>query len=165
MGYGKQSMNAAPAHAMRARLDAGKSALEAALMRVNDNVARQTGGGSLRPFFLIPDSCWNGAMGEFLMSRLGLSPYESWNVAFLPVDEDTAMKLGAPLHPDGNIPAFIDAAETAVLAARDRLDAANDNAPPGELDEARAQMRALAAHLRRRLGEIWALQTAPSKKH
>lgn len=91
------------------RLVEGRAKLEAKLARLNDDISRRTNGGSVRPFFLLPDPCWNGEMGHLLMMRLDLCPYDDWNIAFLAADERTALKLDAPIHPNGNLPAFVKA--------------------------------------------------------
>lgn len=158
MGYGKQRANATPAHALRERLEAGKCAIEANLMRANDDIARRTGGGSLRPFFLLPDPCWNGAMGQFLMQRLGLFPYDDWNIALLPVDERTAFMLDAPMHPDGNLPAF-EKASAKFLAREEAFlrDAhADADSDAGDArEQVRGRVKALAGFFLAELTKVW----------
>jgi hypothetical protein len=51
------------------------------------------------PFFLIPESCWTGETGQYLVEFLGLAPYGAWNTAFLPGNAWTAALVGTPLHP------------------------------------------------------------------
>jgi hypothetical protein len=51
------------------------------------------------PFFLIPESCWEGETGRYLVEFLRLTPYGPWNTAFLPGNEWTAAIVGTTLHP------------------------------------------------------------------
>ena len=67
-------------------------------------------------------------MGIFLMMKLELFPYDDWNMVFLPVDERTAAALKLPIHPNGNIPAFVEAAEDFMRDAEARLTAAHAEA-------------------------------------
>ena len=60
----------------------------------------------LRPFWLIQDVCWNGDLGEFLLIRLRLNPYENWNTVILPADLEGARWLGLPVHPGAEVAAF-----------------------------------------------------------
>ena len=87
---------------------------EARLEEANRDAARKVEGGSVRPFYLIPEACWQGELGLFLTTRLGLSRFESWNVALLPADMRTAVALDAAPHPNGSVPAFDMAAERLV---------------------------------------------------
>lgn len=145
------------------RLAAGRATLEAKLMRVNDDTARRTGGGSVRPFFLLPDPCWNGEMGHLLMMRLDLYPYDDWNIAFLPVDERTALKLDAPMHPNGNLPAFVKASEEFLAREEAHLRAAHEEAGRtqefGAFGDTREQIRnrikALAGFFLAELHKAW----------
>jgi hypothetical protein len=113
---------------INARLDRDREKHQAKLAEINRDVAQKTGGGSVRPFFLIPDPCWNGETAVFLMMRLELFPYDDWNVVFLPADERTAAAMNAPMHPNGNIPAFVTAAEKFMRDAEAELMAAHAEA-------------------------------------
>jgi hypothetical protein len=64
----------------------------------------------MRPFWLIPESCWQGETGAFLMKFLDLNPYDNWNIAFLPADKLTSAIIDTPVHPGAEIPVFVDAA-------------------------------------------------------
>lgn len=152
------------------RLATGRASLEAKLMRINDDVARRTGGGSVRPFFLLPDPCWNGELGHLLMMRLDLYPYDEWNIAFLPVDERTALKLDSPMHPDGNLPAFIKASEeflvreeAALRAAHAEAEKSHDFAAFGDARELiRTRIKALAGFFLAELHKAWRQHNAPA---
>jgi hypothetical protein len=58
----------------------------------------------MRPFSLIPESCWEGETGDFLLKFLDFNPYDNWNIAFLPADQVTSLIIDAPLHPGAEIP-------------------------------------------------------------
>ncbi len=58
------------------------------------------------PFFLIPESCWTGESGQFLVEFLRLTPYGAWNVAYLPGNQWTSMILGTPVHPRTEVAEF-----------------------------------------------------------
>jgi hypothetical protein len=58
------------------------------------------------PFFLIPESCWVGETGQYLLEFLDLTPYGAWNTAFLPGNEWTAALVGTALHPRAEAPEF-----------------------------------------------------------
>jgi hypothetical protein len=98
-------------HDIDERLAKGRAALDRRLEEVHKNLAAQVGPEiRMRPFLLIPESCWQGRADTFLMKFLDFSPYDSWNVAFLPADQLTSMIMDAPLHPGAEIPVFADAA-------------------------------------------------------
>ena len=102
-----------------ARIARDKAAHEARWAELNRDVAARTNGGSVQPFFLIPEPCWNGELGDFLVVTLKLSPYQDWNVAFLPADERTASMMNLPVHPDRDDPEVVEYAMGFVVAARD----------------------------------------------
>jgi hypothetical protein len=142
-----------------ARVARDKAAHEAKWKQVNADVAAKTKGGSVRPFFLIPESCWNGELGHFLLMRLKLSPYADWNVAFLPADERTAAAMDLPIHPNRDIPEILAAAETFVRHALARMNAAMAEADrthefarfKEEQDDVTDSVRAFAVHVLKQL--------------
>lgn len=113
---------------INARLDAGKSALEARLAKAQANARALLPQAELRAFSLIPDPCWNGDTGVFLMASLDLYPYDDWNIVFLAADERTAMAMDIAIHPNGNVPAFVTAAEKFLAEAQAHLKRATDEA-------------------------------------
>jgi hypothetical protein len=56
-------------------------------------------GVNLEPFLMLPGECWNGPWGDFLVKYLEVSPFGSWNVVFLPRDEQSADALDMRPHP------------------------------------------------------------------
>ena len=102
-----------------ARIARDQAAHEARWAELNRDVAARTNGGSVQPFFLIPEPCWNGELGDFLVVTLKLSPYLDWNVTFLPADERTAGVMNLPVHPDRDDPEVVEYAMGFVSAARD----------------------------------------------
>jgi hypothetical protein len=82
----------------------------------------------LRPFWLIQDNCWNGEVGDFLLYMLRLNPYEEWNTIILAADERSASILDLPIHPGGNIPHLEEMGRATILALRDKLWAAYEEA-------------------------------------
>ncbi|GAM99082.1 hypothetical protein U91I_02720 [alpha proteobacterium U9-1i] len=150
-------------HSLEQRLAEGRAKLEAKLMRLNDDIARRTNGGSVRPFFLLPDPCWNGELGHLLMMRLDLCPFDDWNIAFLPEDERTALKLDAPIHPNGNLPAFVKASAEFLAREDANLRAAHAEAMQSEdfakfhddREIIRRRVRALAGYFAAQLMKAW----------
>ncbi|MGE3930026.1 MAG: hypothetical protein AB7G05_07665 [Hyphomonadaceae bacterium] len=124
--------------------------------------------GKLRPFFLLPDPCWNGELGHFLMMRLELFPYDDWNVAYLAADERTALVLDIPAHPNGNIPAFVQAAEKFLRDAEAHLRRAHEETTVTQdfakfadtVEEIRGRVKALAHHFVAQLDKAWKAQNA-----
>lgn len=151
------------------RLQHGRLALEARTLKVNADVGQHVRGGVVRPFFLIPDDCWSGPNGDFLMLRLDLYPYEDWNVAFLPAEMRTAIALDAPLHPSGAIAAFEKSAADFLLKEQARLRDAHAHATASRdfaaFGETRAQIRgrvkALAGFFATQLTEAWKRKGPP----
>jgi hypothetical protein len=150
-------------HAQRARLDEGREGLAMRAKRANDEVAILLPGGAVKPFFLLPDACWNGDLGDFLMLRLYLYPYDEWHVAFLPIDERTAYALNAPPHPGREVPAFVDLATGFLRRERANLSAAHELAIRTRdfarftkaRDEVCARVRGLAGLFRLELDKTW----------
>jgi hypothetical protein len=110
-------------------IDEGRKAVDA---RIRQLQAKALAEGHddirLRPFWLIQDNCWNGEVGDFLLYNLRLNPYDEWNTVILPVDERSASILDLPIHPGGVIPALAKTGEAAILALRDELRAAQEEA-------------------------------------
>ena len=94
------------------RLAKGRADLDRRVDVLHKNLTAQIGPEiKMLPFWLIPESCWQGETGAFLLKFLDFSPYENWNIAFLPADQLTSAIIGAPLHPGAEIPVFADAAK------------------------------------------------------
>jgi len=98
------------AASINARLQEGKSRLETRTAQAQANAQSALRDAQLRPFFLIPDPIWNSDAGTFLMTSLDLFPYDDWNVVFLGGDQRTAVVMDIALHPDGNVPTFVEIA-------------------------------------------------------
>jgi len=154
-----------------ARVARDKLAHEAKLAELNRDVAARTNGGAMQAFFLIPEPCWNGEMGDFLLRRLQMSPYEDWNVAFLPADERTASMLGLPRHPLGEALLFAGDAEQIVRSAMAKMDAVRMEAErtqqfgnyKQEQDAVNEIIHSYARWLLEQYGEVWKLSAARSR--
>jgi len=121
--------NLAPnAASINARIEAGKRRLHERTEKAQANAQSLLPSAQLRPFFLIPDPCWNSDIGTFLMTSLDLYPYDDWNVVFLAADQRTAMVMDIALHPNGNVPAFVTAAEKFMADARAQMKRATEEA-------------------------------------
>jgi hypothetical protein len=152
-----------------ARIARDKAAHEARWAALNRDVAARTSGGSVRPFFLIPEPCWNGELGDFLIVTLKLSPYQDWNVAFLPADECTGSMMNLPVHPDRDDPEVVKLAMGVVTAAHDHYKACyaevdrtqefgrfND-----QVEDIADKVRGLAVKILVQYGEAWQAPPAP----
>ena len=148
---------------VKARLERDRAAHETKLAGINRFVAERTDGGSVRPFSLIPESCWSGEFSAFLTIRLGLSPYDDWNMIFLPADQRTAEALDMPVCPERDISAFVAVAGKSLREADTRLrDAHYEVARTGDLeafseakDDVRDSVRGLAAHFLSLIDLAW----------
>jgi hypothetical protein len=100
-----------------ARIARDKAAHDARWAELNRDIAARTSGGSVQPFFLIPEPCWNGELGDFLVVTLKLSPYQDWNVTFLPADQCTGSMMNMPVHPNRDDPDMVGYAMGFVTAA------------------------------------------------
>jgi len=152
-----------------ARVARDKAAHEARWAELNRDVAARTCGGSMRPFFLIPEPCWNGELCDFLIVTLKLSPYQDWNVAFMPADQCTGSMMNLPVHPDGDDPEVVKLAIDFVTAARDRYKACYaevDRAQEfgrlnDEIEDIADKVRGLAVKILAQYGETWQAPPAP----
>jgi hypothetical protein len=109
-------------HDIDERLAKGRAALDQRLEEVHKNLAAQVGPEiRMRPFLLIPESCWQGRTGDFLMKFLDFYPYDSVNVAFLPADQLTSAIMDAPLHPGAEIQVFVDTARKFIAECDGRV--------------------------------------------
>lgn len=161
--------NFAPtAESIDARVARDKLAHEEKLADINRDVAARTNGGAMLAFFLIPEPCWNGEMGDFLLRRLQMSPYEDWNVAFLPDDTPTASILGLPRHPLDEALLFAEDAEGIIRKAMAKLDFIRAEVErtgqyahyKQEQDDVKAIIRSFAQWLLEQYGELWKLPAA-----
>jgi hypothetical protein len=117
--------NAASVDARNAK---GKADCEKKLAEINRDVERRTGGGRMAAYFLFHEPIWNSQVGDFLMYRLRMFPFDGWNVIFLPTDERTAQMLGLPVHPGGPIPGSLEIAQQWKQEADAKLRAASAQA-------------------------------------
>jgi hypothetical protein len=117
----------------------------------------------MRGFSLLPDTCWNGELGQLLMMRLDLFPYDDWNMIFLPADAATAAALDMPIHPNGNVPDFVGKAEKFLGEADAHLRAAHEQATQtqdfaqfgDDLEEIRNKVKGLARAFLGELDKAW----------
>ena len=70
------------------------------------------------PFYLIPESCWVGETGQYLVEFLRLTPYGEWNTAFLPGNAWTAALVGTALHPRAESLEFTATMKTLILDSK-----------------------------------------------
>jgi hypothetical protein len=64
-----------------------------------DLLARH-GHNAIRPFFILSEPVFNGALGNWLIRSMKLLPYDDWNVVYLPLDHATQAAMGKlPMHP------------------------------------------------------------------
>jgi hypothetical protein len=152
------------ASSINARIDQSRAAHEAAYAEAQRRVEAVLAGARVRPFFLIPDPVWNSPAGLFLMTTLDLFPYDAWNVMYLAADERTAAVLDLAIHPNGDIPAFVEASQVFVRDAQAHIRRAHEEASHthdfakyGQArDDARQRVMALAAAFAQKIAEAWA---------
>jgi hypothetical protein len=146
-----------------ARIARDRARHEAKLAELNRDVAQRSAGGSVLPFFLIPEPCWNGEMGAFFMARLQFFPFDEWNVLFLPADERTAKFMNAPVCPHGEIPGAVELVQSFVRDAEARLNAAHaeadrthDFGPLGDtVNQVKGEVWGVAAYIANHIGATW----------
>jgi hypothetical protein len=156
------------AASVNARLDEQRAAFQAKVAKVRARIQSTVKDAKIEPFSLIPDPCWNGPMGQFLLMRLELFPYEDWNIAYLPADQRTAFVMNAPPHPGGDIPAFVETATAFLAKAEAALDEAyretgrtQDFAKFNDVREnIRARVKALAGLFAGQMMEAWKAHNA-----
>src|SRR5690348_10329006 len=66
---------------------------EARLAEENAKVAAAYPGASVATQFILTDDVWNGPHSANLMGALEATPYDFWNVRFLPADDASAAIL------------------------------------------------------------------------
>jgi hypothetical protein len=72
--------------------------------QIEADLLRGHGHNAIRPFFVLSEPVYNGALGPWLIRFMKLLPYDDWNVVYLPLDRATQAAMGgAPLHPCQNI--------------------------------------------------------------
>lgn len=157
------------ASSINAKLETGKRRIDERLAAAQANAQRAMPGAMLRPFFLIPDPIWNGENGTFLMASLDLYPYDDWNIVFLAGDERTAIVMDIALHPSGNLPAFVAAAEKFMINARAAMKRATEEAEltadfaafAEAREDAQLRVKGLAMSFARALIDGWEKQKDP----
>ena len=125
-------------------------------------------GAQMRPYFLIPASCWEGLVGKFLTTTLELYQHDNWNVMFLAADEATSSALDIALHPNAELPAFIHAATQLMDECQLNMNGAhNEAARTGNFtgynqarDEARERVKLLAGLFARQIVDAWQRRSA-----
>ena len=79
-----------------ARVAIARELHEARLAEENRRVAAAHPDASVGTQFILSQDIWNGRHSATLMGALELTPFDAWNVRFLPADEPSAAKLGLP---------------------------------------------------------------------
>ncbi|HYD86802.1 MAG TPA: hypothetical protein VEA80_04960 [Vitreimonas sp.] len=151
------------AASVNARMEHGRALMEARHAQAQRNAQAAVAGARLRPFYLIPDPCWNGATGVFLKMTLELYPYDDWNVMFLAANERTAYMLDIAPHPDGNVPGFVASAEKFMADALALMNEAHEEASRTNdfaayehaRDDLRARVKVLAGTFAREVVQTW----------
>jgi len=146
-----------------ARIEEGRARHEERNLLAQRNIETRLAGAKVRPFFLIPDPCWNGVTGVFLMTSLDLYPYDDWNVMYLAADERTALVVDIAMHPNGNVPAFVEAAAKFMVRAQEQMSKAHEAASithdfaayQTTRDDVQMRVKALAMQFSRTLIEAW----------
>lgn len=83
-------------------------------------------GVNVAPHMMIPEQCWSGPHGGFLLSYLNLNPYAPWNVLPLPRDEPSAAALDLRPHPGSPPPqTFIQQVDGVIAKLAAEVDAAS----------------------------------------
>jgi hypothetical protein len=146
-----------------ARIARDQAAFQAKLMKMNDEIFARTKGGFVQPFFLFPEPCWNGDTGNFLTMRMRMSPYEDWNIAFLPPDEQYCAVLGLPRHPmqdallfQKDVDEFLRAKMAQLDAIREECDRTHEFALfAKKQDDLKELIRHFAGWLREQYTNLW----------
>lgn len=146
-----------------ARIAEGRARHEERNALAQRGIEARLAGAKVRPYFLIPDPCWNGATGLFLMTSLDLYPYDDWNVMYLAADERTALVADIAMHPNGNVPAFVEAAAKFMVRAQEQMSKAHEAASithdfaayQTTRDDMQMRVKALAMQFSRALIEAW----------
>ncbi|MBC7769706.1 MAG: hypothetical protein H7124_13075 [Phycisphaerales bacterium] len=156
--------NLAPnAASINARIEQGRATMEGRFVQAQRNAQAALASAQVRPFFLIPDPCWNGPTGAFLMTSLELYPYDDWNVMFLAADDRTAAALDIALHPNGNVAAFVQASEKFMAEAQIHMEMAHDDAGRTQdfaayynaREDVRGRVKLLAGLFAKQIVEAW----------
>lgn len=136
------------------RLAASRAAMDRRQARLEAAVAEKAGRRiRLKPLLLIPEPCWRGRYGRFLLHGLSLNPYDPWNVALLPFHPADAGVIEAPLHPGDPGPQETQAANDLLAQLRqdyaeayEQMDWTADRSEVGAaLERAIAQVKGFAA--------------------
>lgn len=151
------------AASINARLQTGKARLDERSADAQANAQTALSDAQVRPFFLIPDPIWNSESGTFLMTSLDLYPYDDWNVVFLGGDQRTAVVMDIALHPDGDVPTFVEVAVKFMADARARLTRAHEEAEvtndfatyADAREDMQLQVKGLAMSFARALIQAW----------
>jgi hypothetical protein len=151
------------AASINAKLEEGKRRIDERLARAQTNAQAIKPDALLRPFFLIPDTIWTSDLGAFLLTSLDLSPYDDWNVVFLAADDPTAAAMDIALHPNGDMPTFVAAAEKLVgdlrahmKRATDEVEVTADYATFQDIrEDAQLRVKGLAMSFARTLIDAW----------
>lgn len=145
------------------RIARDQQAFQARLMKQNDEIVVRTGGGYVQPFFMFPESCWNGDTGHFLTVRMRMSPYEDWNVWLLPPEEKWCAALNLPRHPNADVRLFEKDVAEFLQAKMGQMDAFRlecDRTQDFALfkqrqDELKDVIRSFAGWLREQYTNVW----------
>lgn len=99
----------------------GRTRIAQKTREINEALIARGAAARVIPMWLIQANCWGGDIGHFLVYILRLTPYDDWNVVYLPDDEVGSALLDLPVHPGGSIPAFADYGAQQILELKRRL--------------------------------------------
>jgi hypothetical protein len=158
------------AASVNAEIDKRKAAHDVALADAQQRVRSTLKDAEIRSFSLIPDAVWNSPAGAFLMMNLQLYPHDDWNIMYLAADERTALVLDLAPHPNGDVPAFVQASQEFMACAQTHLEKVRVHVMQTQKwsdytdaqDDVRERVKSIAALFARRIAEAWA-ENSPNR--
>jgi hypothetical protein len=105
--------------------DHGRAKIDAIQEKMNAQLSAVSKKTTVKGYALIPDECWNGEFGSMLLRDMRLSPFDNWNIVFLPVTEEGALVLNQPPHPGRSLPVAVQHANEELARIRSVRNAAH----------------------------------------
>lgn len=109
--------------ALREKMDHDRHKMLAFIDQINGGLPD---GVNVAPYLMIPENCWRGRCGGFLLHYLDMTPYGGWNMLPLPRDQRSSVDLSIRMHPGPQPKTFVDSIESLIMSMAREVEAASD---------------------------------------
>lgn len=148
---------------LETRFAMGQKTLQIMQVEVQRTLNRLSEKLKMWPYFMIPDTCWNGDSGLFLLKFLEFDPFAPWNIRFLADDTRIALMSDTPVRPTGDVPSVTQTSVNLIAALHTEMKATHAETALTEefgafgdkVDRIKSDVKQLARDNSAELNRLW----------